>query len=295
MNFKPMLAGKAPPVNEIRFPVLASPKLDGIRFHVLNGVLVSRNLLPFKNAELQKKFGKLLYHGFDGELMCGDPTDPMAFRKAPVANSFSGDISEVVLHVFDDFTTPSIRFDNRLHSVIERTQRLWKDGILPVEHFVIENADQLAVYESRCLELGYEGVMLRDPAGPYKYGRSTTREGWLLKVKQFCDSEAVIDDVEELMHNANEKTLVSGGKAKRNTKAEGLVGMNKLGAFVVRDIHTGVSFSVGTGFTDEERRDLWDGANLNIGRVIKYKYFPTGSKDKPRFPVFLGFRDPIDI
>ena len=139
--------------------------------------------------------------------------------------------------------------------------------------------------------------MLRDPAGPYKFGRSTTNEGWLLKLKQFHDSEAVIDDAEELMHNANEKTLTRNGKAVRNTRKEGKVGRGVLGSLLVRDIHTGVSFNVGSGFDDAERRTLWgDHANGDlVGRVIKYQYFPTGSKEKPRFPTFLGFRDPSDI
>ena len=137
--------------------------------------------------------------------------------------------------------------------------------------------------------------MLRAPDGPYKYGRSTFNEGYLVKVKRFLDGEAVIDSCEELMHNANEKTLVRNGKAHRNSKKEGKVGRNMLGAYNVRDVHTGVEFSVGSGFTEAERMDLWDGANLNIGKVIKYRYFPSGSKERPRFPTFLGFRDPIDL
>jgi hypothetical protein len=32
-----------------------------------------------------------------------------------------------------------------------------------------------------------------------------------------------------------------------------------------------------------------------MGKVVKYKSQPTGVKDKPRFPVFLGFRDVVDM
>ena len=43
----------------------------------------------------------------------------------------------------------------------------------------------------------------------------------------------------------------------------------------------------------EEDKELWN--NNPIGKIIKYKYFPVGQKDKPRFPIFLSFRHPNDI
>ena len=56
------------------------------------------------------------------------------------------------------------------------------EKILPV---TIHNAEQLTAYEEKCLADGYEGVMIRTPDSPYKCGRSTEREGWLLKIKRF--------------------------------------------------------------------------------------------------------------
>jgi DNA ligase-1 len=56
----------------------------------------------------------------------------------------------------------------------------------------------------------------------------------------------------------------------------------------VRDWKTGVEFHVGTGFTAADRALMW--AKPPIGETVKYKFFPVGVKDKPRHPVFLGFR-----
>jgi DNA ligase-1 len=56
---------------------------------------------------------------------------------------------------------------------------------------------------------------------------------------------------------------------------------------------TGVEFEIGTGFTEADRRELW--VAPPIGNLVKYKYFAYGVKDKPRHPVFLGFRSPIDL
>ena len=58
-----------------------------------------------------------------------------------------------------------------------------------------DNNEELIDYEQGAVEDGYEGVMLRDPSAPYKYGRSTVRKGYLLKLKRFEDSEAEVIDI----------------------------------------------------------------------------------------------------
>lgn len=298
MTFKTMLAGKVDAA-KLKFPLLASPKLDGVRVHIIDGVAVSRNLLPFRNPAIQERFGRKEYNGLDGEFMVGDPTHPEAFRQTGLLNALSGNVDDVKLFAFDDFTQPELIFAHRLGGVAIRAKQSAKSrrDIVAVPHDLIPSHDDLERYEATCLEHGYEGVMVRDPRGPYKYGRSTTNEGWLLKLKRFEDDEAVIIDAEERMHNANEKTLVRNGKAVRNTRQEGKVATGVLGAVRVRNIRTGVIFNVGSGFDDAERHALWQ-EHLNgtlAGKTIKYQYFPSGSKDKPRFPTFKGFRDRSDI
>lgn len=142
------------------------------------------------------------------------------------------------------------------------------------------------------VQLGYEGLILRDPAGLYKQGRSTAREQGMVKVKMFEDSEAEILGHVMLMHNANEATTSEIGLTKRSSHKANKVETDKMGALNVRDIHTGVEFQIGTGFTDTERLSHWE---HHVGKIIKYKFFAGGVKDKPRFPVFLGFRSNIDL
>lgn len=293
MTFKTMLAGKADPA-KLQFPLYASPKLDGVRAHIIDGVVVSRNLIPFRNPGIQKRFGKKKYNGLDGEFMVGDPTHPEAFRQTGLLNSHGGDCSEVKLHVFDTFRNPMAPFYGRLEVATMMAVENPHDLAI-VSHEIIASHQDLEVYEGQCLAAGYEGVMLRDIHGPYKYGRSTTNEGFLLKVKRFEDSEAEIIGYEELFHNANEKTLVRNGKAVRNTRKEGKVATGKLGAFQVRDCKTGIEFWIGSGFTDAERVELWKDPGAHNFKLIKYQYFPSGGKDKPRFPTFKGFRDRSDI
>ena len=52
-----------------------------------------------------------------------------------------------------------------------------------------QEVDELMIQN---LKDGYEGLMLRDPNGVYKFGRSTVKENILLKVKDFMDDEAEI-------------------------------------------------------------------------------------------------------
>jgi DNA ligase-1 len=74
-----------------------------------------------------------------------------------------------------------------------------------------------------------------------------------------------------------------------------LVPTGVLGGFNVRDLKTGVEFSVGSGFTADMKAEYWQVRDNLIGTLIKYKFFPSGGKDKPRHPIFLGFRDRRDV
>jgi DNA ligase-1 len=117
----------------------------------------------------------------------------------------------------------------------------------------------------------------------------------MVKLKRFSDSEAIITGVFELEHNDNEATYDERGFTKRSSAQEGKVGADTLGGFLVTDVSSGVNFSIGSGFTMAQRESYWKDAEALIGKIIKYKYFSIGVLDKPRHPIFLGFRDPIDM
>ena len=117
-----------------------------------------------------------------------------------------------------------------------------------------------------------------------------------MKYKRFVDDEAVVIGFEERMHNDNEAEKDNFGRTKRSSAMAGMVASNTLGALLVRDIKTGVEFSIGTGFDDEQRKDIWTHKRQIIGLTLTYKHFAqSGAKDKPRFPVFKAFRHGDDI
>jgi DNA ligase-1 len=286
---KPMLAALCEDITKLQYPLLASPKLDGIRALVIDHQLVSRTLKPIPNRYVQKLFAGLP-EGTDGELICGLANQDPYRRTVSAVMSEDGE-PDVHYFVFDNFLVHE-GFADRFEFV---SGLKGQPNVEVVLHEVIRNAEALAEFESEAIEQGFEGVVIRDPHGPYKQGRSTAKEGYLLKLKRYQDSDAEIIGTYELMHNGNEATTNALGRTERSSHKENKTGLNSLGGFESRDIHSGVEFKCGSGLTAADREKFWNNRDNLIGKIIKYKFFPTGSKDKPRHPVFLGFRSKLDL
>ena len=271
-----------------------SKKLDGIRALVINGVVVSRKLLPIPNKHVQTIFGnRPELEGFDGELIVGPANAADVYSRTNSGVMSVNGVPEVIFHAFDHIANPCDEYFKRHDRV--RVPLRWVE-VVP-QHPVACEKDVLDI-EKMYLDLGYEGVMLRAHSGPasfYKYGRSTAKEGTLLKLKRFSDSEAVVIGFEEQMHNRNEALRDALGRTKRSSHAENKTGKGTLGALICRDIESGVEFNIGTGFDDAVRQGIWDNGDEYLGKIVKYKSFRIGVKDAPRFPVYLGMRSPLDM
>ena len=59
MLFKPMLAATLEPPFAVKYPVLVSRKLDGIRATIQGCVVLSRSLKPIPNRHVQQLFSHL--------------------------------------------------------------------------------------------------------------------------------------------------------------------------------------------------------------------------------------------
>lgn len=296
-EFRPMLAANADDA-VLQFPYYASPKLDGIRCIVRNGNPVSRSLKLIPNRFVQAILSNSLLEGLDGELIVGDPTKEGAFLGTTSGIMSRSGEPDFSFFVFDDCTHPDAGWVHRIVDAVQRISELpdyLSRYVKVVGHHHIETKDYLDTYEAECLAEGYEGIMLRTADGRYKYGRSTANQQWLMKLKRFMDGEAEIIGFEELLHNANEAKTNALGLTERQGLKENMVPMGVLGALKVRDLETGVEFNIGTGFDMAMRAYIWENREAMLGQIVKYKFFPTGSKDKPRFPTFIGFRHPDDM
>lgn len=294
----PVLAEKQ--MRELRFPLLSAPKIDGIRAHIYDRCALSRKNKLLPNNHVQYTYGQAILQFLDGELTSGSPTSKSCFNTTQSAvMSQDGIPEELHYHVFD-YTDRGGGFDSRLDFVSKIVAASGRTDISVVPHKLITHLDDLLEYEEECVLAGWEGIMMRDPRGPYKQGRSTLREGWLIKLKRFDDSEAEILGAYEQETNNNLAVMNKVGHMKRSSHKENKVFNGHLGGFWVRDIHTGVEFNVGTmlGITKEMRKNMWDNFSSNsktyLGLIIKYKSQSVGAKDKPRIPIMIGFRNQID-
>jgi DNA ligase-1 len=300
---KPMLAGKYPGDEALagHFPLFVQPKLDGIRCCIVDGVAVTRTLKEVPNREIQAVLG-CAPNGLDGELIVGWPTSKSCYRDTcsfVMSEDKTSSGAPWTFYAFDLWNT-ALPFSERRHQL----NTLILHGsphIRGLPCWQVPDLAMLKVAESDLVAEGYEGVILRSPDALYKFGRGTARAGDLLKLKRFTDSEATVIGVYEEMHNANEATTNALGRTERSSHARGKVGKGTLGGLEVRLLRdhagfpAGTEFRIGTGFDAQMRRELWAERETLIGRIAKFKHFEVGAKDKPRHPVFLGWRDLLDI
>ncbi|MEI6656583.1 MAG: hypothetical protein WCP45_17605, partial [Verrucomicrobiota bacterium] len=106
---KPMLASKCESPHLLPFPVLATPKLDGIRCLKLGGKALTRSFKPISNRFAREWIEANLPDGLDGELMLRGGT----FNETTSAIGARDGTPDFVFHVFD-YVTDSINTPYRL-------------------------------------------------------------------------------------------------------------------------------------------------------------------------------------
>lgn len=301
MTWKPLLAYNEPiDLNALRYPLYVSPKFDGIRGLVTTAQnLVSRKLKRIPNKFARERFENALLIGMEGELIAGPPTAPDVMNRTTTAVMSEDAVDkELRFFIFDWF----LRDDRNIEykKALERLLYCDKPKFVEVvKQTLVHNAKEVEALEEQYVTDGFEGIILRDPMGLYKQGRSRLNEQLLLKLKRFKDSEAEILEVEEMMHNDNEATRDERGYAKRSKKQENMRPAGMFGRALVRDLHSKVEFYLGSGpyLTHAKRLELWQPAVRRKlpGKIWKYRFQEVGVKDKPRFPRVLGPRDKRDL
>jgi DNA ligase-1 len=298
---EPLLAAKFNPKNakqlaivQAHLPLYASFKLDGVRAIGQDSTLLSRTFKPIPNNYVRELFEDA--QGFDGELILGDPTDALVYNKTVSAVMKADGTPDVRWYVFDNF-----EYEDPFEERLRRMGVKMPANVVKIHQHLCKSWDSVLEYEKHALTLGYEGLILRAPNGPYKQGCSTLNQGFAIKLKRFVDAEALVIGMVELQHNGNEQKMNEVGKLKRSTHQAGKFGGGTMGALKCRDVESGIEFECGTGFTAEERQWWWDKFESRRERMepaqihITYKSFKIGVKDKPRQPVFFRIRHKGDM
>ncbi len=294
LNFKPMLASQIDDLSSVKYPVYASYKLDGIRAIIYQGVAYSRSLKPIPNKSIQEwaMQNKESLEGLDGEFIVGEPNTEEVFRDTTSFVMSHDKVGDFSFYVFDILPAYPEQPYNARKGALDGLSLPGNTKVL--QQTLIASKDDLEAFRSNAVEQGYEGAMIKAPEGKYKFGRSSVKEGLLLKLKLFVDTELVCVGYEPLYKNINESVTNELGRSSRSTSKDGLVQQELIGALIL-DQGNGTLVNCGSGFTAVERKYWWEHREELIGKMVTVKYFDVGVKDALRFPTFKGIRDVVDL
>lgn len=324
INFKPMLSpNEKTDLEAINYPQSASDKLDGIRliFHPVLEI-VSRSLKPIPNVQLKHKFRHILRFAkennmiLDGEVyspkrtfqeitravMTQDFTDEKTIKKLQKDLGF--DNGRTGLYIFDllkdmefycfDVLNLNIEgcelvpFENR--STIYHSIEL--EYFNSVKQTIVNSKEEVENLYEAALNNDCEGLILKNPKGRYKFARATIKENLSYKVKPYEDFDAKIIGVTERQENTGESfTNELGASVKHNYK-DNKEGLGIAACFIVD--YNGHEVKPTITGSEEFRKEIWENRESYIGKTIEYKGMMVGSKDKPRHPTFLRFREDKD-
>lgn len=278
------------PMDMKKWPKLASIKYDGIRASTHEEGILSNSLKMIPNEYTQRMLSDLP-PGLDGELVLRGEPGKLYDNNQSAFMSQHGQ-PDFEFRVFDSFINPSDKFQQRLLlalSIIE-DHAFAKS----VAHTLILSPEfAIALYDT-VRDQGYEGLILRDPNAPYKFGRSTPNQEWGMKMKPFDPDEAKVVGFTELYHNQNDSYQNELGNSVRSTHQNNKVPGDKLGALIAD--YNGNEFKIGTGFSDAQRQELWDNREHYLGKLVRFKHQGITKSGVPRGPaVFLGWRNKLDM
>lgn len=311
---KPQLAEDAI-LEEVRFPCIVQPKIDGVRALNLNGTLTGRSLKPFEGFGITDYFSKPEFLGLDGEMILGDdPASPD--RLCSLTTGAMGrfkDVTEMpdlTWWVFDTLTDSArgLSYARRYDILRGRVEALSHPRIKLVPMYEVVGPNELQRFIAEFAEAGYEGTIIRNPGALYKEGRATQKGQQLWRVKPWSDFEILVTGITEGQSNGNEAKKNPLGRTERSSAKAGMVPNGQVGSIqgtILADFHdaagnllfkAGLPVTAGSGeMTVAEATMYFENPNTIIGRIAKIKTMTHGVKDLPRFPTFVSLRDPVDV
>ncbi|MGL4896723.1 MAG: hypothetical protein ACRC47_18045, partial [Shewanella sp.] len=214
-------------------------------------------------------------------------------------------------HVFDCFveSKPDATFKERYHfykwAVCELSYMHGCDFVKAVEQVEVASTEQVIATYEQTLENGYEGIVVKGDA-PYKFGRSTLKQGFFLRSKPDDPYDGVIIDIVERQNNLLDSEVNElGYQYKRQDKdAKAGAGIAQTAVVYCPALGTTCRVSLTKGLQDYQdtangpsRQRFWEERDTFIGQVMKFTGVPVKGQ-KPRSPRFRSLRydlDPIYI
>lgn len=252
---------------DIVFPCLVQPKLDGTRCIGIPGKgLFSRLRKPFPHMEHILDELNLLRPDivFDGELY----THELSFqqivglvKKETLREEDVVQQQKIKYHVYDLVMQGT--FQERfafLKKVMKETK--FKNIVL-VPTVSCASEEEMKAKHAEYVAAGFEGIMLRNPAGLYKHSRSAD----LIKYKEFIDEEFTVVGF---------------------TEGEG---QDKGCVVWICETEEKKRFQCRPRGTKEERKEMFQNGDSYVGKKLTVRFQEWSDTHIPRFPVGIAFRD----
>lgn len=273
------------------------PKLDGVRIVTIididNKTVTQYSRDGRQNDRftiITEKLTKIIPHlkksiVLDGEMVSRSFQELMKQlnRKEDV------DTSDARLALFDILFLEDFRRGECLMTQTERQDMLV--GLMPIlqQHCedkvyiipkllvdldTVDGNENFKEFNRETVEAGYEGIMVKDPAATYKCKRT---DAWL-KIKPFITVDLEVIGVERGKPDSRFKDTL-GGLVCKGTDQDKIV-----------------EVTVGSGYSEELRDEIWKNKDSVIGRIVEIKgdaltKAQDGETWSLRFPVFMNFRN----
>lgn len=262
-------------VNNIVYPAVVQPKLDGLRahFHMMDGYcyIESRNGKQIHDRQYFYEFVKdLMEVGeiWDGEIVCVDSFENYLSRQESngIANkAIRGTISyeeaTQMRFIAWDIITKKAPYKDRLMNLALRFEHT--NSFIPfkmIESVIVESMDEVDSFYQNEIKKGNEGVVVKNPNAFWEGKRSKN----LVKIKEIKDCDLIVVGWEK--------------GTGRNS--------HRMGNLILETSDKKLRVSVGTGFSDLQRDEkpvIGKIAAIQYNAVINKKNSSTKSLFLPRF------------
>lgn len=273
VDFSPKLPMLAHPYGDrkhkIKFPAFAQPKLDGVRC-LATKLSETEMLFTSRNAKVFRSLSHLARHYLSilniGETVDGEVYNPKITFQELVSAVKDPEKQVPLYHFVYDFPTVEGGFLKRFEELEKRLALLDRDSpILLVPTKQVDTHEEFLKIHETLTKKGYEGSILRNAEGEYKYDYRSTD---LLKHKDFVDAEYEIVDV-----------------------AVGRLGnKGEVGVPVCKCPRTGLEFSVMVEGPFEAKQDILLHPENYKGKLLTVRYQKLSDDGIPIFPVGVGVR-----
>ena len=251
----PMLA-KTCRLSKLSYPVIVSPKLDGMRAMFNNGQFKSRKNKIIDTVRHIKIDVNSNDWYLDGELYSHG--DSFQTQMKLIKKYRKGETERIKFHIYDLYIPDSNLSYTERHELLNK---VLGTGFEIVPYKYVYNEKELKEEHKKNLENGYEGTMVRINDVPYELNK---RSDSLLKYKDFYDITAKIIDIIPNKQSPTQGTVIckiSNGEFKCNMK-----------------------------MSHEDREELLQNKSNYIGGTAEIRFFEYSDTGIPRFPVCYGIR-----